>query len=162
MTKPRPKPKKLASGTTARAAAEWVGKSPDDWPPPPRVQLRILERQGGKCAITGRKFRVGDKKVMDHIKAQADGGANRESNVHWILEVDAHKPKTKAEAAVRKKVRAVAKAHAGIKPVQHKPLQGKDFPMGHQESKRDKNRIPMPSGPSALMRRGFVPATGKR
>ena len=59
--------KKLASGTTARAVKEWIGKSPDDWPPPPRVQLRILERQKGKCAITGHKFATGDKKQLDHI-----------------------------------------------------------------------------------------------
>jgi 5-methylcytosine-specific restriction enzyme A len=154
----KPAKRKIASGTTARAVAEWIGKTPDT-PVPARVQLRILERQGGKCAITGRKFRVGDKKRLDHIIPAADGGANRESNRQWILDEDAHKPKTKAEAAVRKKVRAKAKAHAGIKTPPARKLESRnDFPAGAKEAKRDKNRLPVPNLPSALARRGFKPA----
>jgi 5-methylcytosine-specific restriction endonuclease McrA len=140
--KTKPASTKLPSGTTARSVKEWVGKSPDDWPPPPRVQLRILERQRGKCAITGSKFVVGDKKQMDHKIPQADGGENRESNVHWILTVAAHHPKTKAEAAVRKKVRAKAKKHAGIKRVTKRPLESRN---NLQAASPDQKRLPTPS-----------------
>jgi 5-methylcytosine-specific restriction enzyme A len=122
--KARPASTKLASGTTARALPEWIGKTPDT-PVPDRVQLRILQRQHGKCALTGRKFRVGDKKRLDHILAVIDGGKNQESNLWWIIDAE-HKDKTKAEAAVRKKVRARAKKHAGIKRVAKQPLQNRN------------------------------------
>jgi hypothetical protein len=111
---------KLASGTTARSGFEWVGATPDT-PAPPRVQLRVLERQGGRCAITGHKFRPGDKKRLDHIKPVIDGGANSESNLQWLWD-EPHKEKTAKEAAVRKTARKRAKSHAGVKAPPKRPL----------------------------------------
>jgi 5-methylcytosine-specific restriction enzyme A len=153
ISKPKAKPstkRKLPSGTTARALPEWIGKSPDT-PVPDRVQLRILERQHGKCAITGHKFRVGDKKSLDHKIPAADGGENREGNRQWILTEKAHKPKTKAEAKVRKGVRKRAKTHAGIRPAPKQPLASRnDLP---QKTPPKVAKVPFPSHlPSQLER----------
>lgn len=116
--------KKLASGTTARALPEWKGKTPDTRPPS-NVQLRILARQGGKCAITGHKFRTGDKKRLDHVIPVIDGGKNWESNLQWLWD-DPHKDKTAKEAAARKKVRKRAKTHAGVKAPPKRPLESRN------------------------------------
>lgn len=45
----------------ARELDEWIGKS-DDTAIPLRVQLRIFERCGGVCHISGRKIRAGAAK----------------------------------------------------------------------------------------------------
>ena len=97
-----------------RSTDEWIGRTADTWPPPEAVQFRVLLRQNGKCAVTGHKFRPGDKKQLDHIIEMADGGENRESNLQWLLDAEAHKPKSAAAATERAKIRAKAKAHAGI------------------------------------------------
>jgi 5-methylcytosine-specific restriction endonuclease McrA len=97
----------LASGETARSGFEWIGATPDA-KVPPRVQLRILDRQAGKCAITGRKFRVGDPKRLDHIKPLADGGAHAEGNLQWIFDAQ-----HKAGGAARR--RKGAKARKGLR-----------------------------------------------
>lgn len=48
-----------------RKTSPWIGTT-DDAKIPLHVQLRILEKQGGRCAITGHKFKPGDKKHLDH------------------------------------------------------------------------------------------------
>jgi 5-methylcytosine-specific restriction endonuclease McrA len=95
-----------------RKIPAWVGTS-DDAKIPLQVQMRILLRQGGRCAITGWKFTPGDAKRLDHIKPLADGGLHGETNLQWILDIE-HKAKTKAEAEVRAWVRSVAAKHAGL------------------------------------------------
>jgi 5-methylcytosine-specific restriction enzyme A len=152
--------KKLASGTTARAVKEWIGKTPDA-KVPDHVQLRVFERQKGECALTGHKFRPGDKKRLDHVLAVADGGKNRESNLWWILDAP-HKTKTKAEAAVRKRVRKKAKAHAGIKAPPARPFQSRNDLATADKPKVKK--LPVPRTPTELERRyGIVqPTKGKR
>jgi 5-methylcytosine-specific restriction enzyme A len=142
---------KLPSGTTARSGFEWVGETPDT-PAPGRVRLRILERQGGRCALTGHKFRPGDKKRLDHLKPVIDGGLNRESNLQWILDVD-HKAKTKAEAKVRKSVRKRARSHAGIKAAPPRPLQSRnDLPTGKPKVKK----LPTPTHLPTQLERLYV------
>ena len=138
--------KVIKSGTTARSVKEWIGRDPDARVPL-RTQLRILERQGGKCALTGRRFRPGDKKRLDHIVALADGGENREANLQWIFD-ESHKEKTKAEAATRAKVQATQKAHAGIKAEPRRKIQSAPFPT----AKEPKDRIPQAHGLTPLMR----------
>jgi hypothetical protein len=143
--------------TSGRPVKEWVGKTPAS-PPPPSVGLRVWERQKGVCALTGRKIRPGDQKRLDHKVPLADGGENRESNLQWLL-VDAHKDKTKAEAAERKIVRRKAKAHHGLKPPPERPLQSRnDLPVSKHAGKRGP-RLPMPSSPTGLQRR--YPPKGK-
>jgi 5-methylcytosine-specific restriction endonuclease McrA len=95
-----------------RKIPPWVG-STDDAKIPLQVQLRVLVRQHGRCAITGHKFTPGDAKRLDHIKPLADGGLHGEENLQWIIDVE-HKLKTKAEAEVRARVRSVAARHAGL------------------------------------------------
>lgn len=144
------RPPKLPSGTTARAVAEWVGAHPDS-EPTETVKLRILARQAGKCALTGRKFLKGDAKRLDHIKPLRDGGENCESNLQWILS-DKHKEKTADEAAERKKVRAKQVADAGLKTESKRPLQSRnDLAKSDKEPKI--TRAPMDHMPSNLARR---------
>jgi 5-methylcytosine-specific restriction endonuclease McrA len=95
-----------------RKIPAWVGTT-DDAKIPLQVQMRILLRQGGRCAITGWKFAPGDPKSLDHIVPLADGGLHDERNLQWILDLE-HKAKTKAEAEVRAWVRGVAANHAGL------------------------------------------------
>ena len=95
-----------------RKIAPWVGKT-DDAKVPLQVQLRILVKQKGRCAITGHKFTPGDAKRLDHIIPLADGGLHGETNLQWIIDVE-HKLKTAAEAQERARVRSVAAKHAGL------------------------------------------------
>lgn len=104
---------KLASGTTARAVEEWMGKNPDT-PIPDRVVLRILERQGGKCAKTGVKLYAG-KFIKEHVKPLWLGGENRESNIALYAD-EVSKEKTRAEATVRAKVNRMKAKHLLPKP----------------------------------------------
>ena len=139
-----------------RSTDEWVGKSADSWPPPEAVQLRILLRQGGKCTITGHKFAPGDAKQLDHIVALADwtgaGHGNCESNLQWILDVLAHRPKTAAENSARAPVIQRAKSHAGIRSETKVkiPQRGK---APRSSAKLDSLRA---LGGSQLSRQGFV------
>jgi 5-methylcytosine-specific restriction enzyme A len=95
-----------------RKIPAWVGTT-DDAKVPLQVQLRILVKQGARCAITGHKFAPGDAKRLDHIVPLADGGLHGEKNLQWIIDVE-HKAKTKAEAEARAWVRSVAAKHAGL------------------------------------------------
>jgi hypothetical protein len=152
--------KKLASGTTARSSFEWIGATPDA-KVPNHVQLRIFDRQAGLCALTGHKFRPGDKRRLDHLKPLADGGAHSESNLRWILD-GPHKVKTKAEAAVRKKVRAKAKTHAGVKAPPARPLQSRnDLPTSDKPKVK---KLPLPTHlPTQLERLyGIREPTGRK
>lgn len=99
----------------SRSVPEWIGKT-DDSAVPQRVQLRIFERQDGKCALTGHKFRPGDKRELDHKIALVNGGENRESNLQWVL-ASAHAQKTRQDVAQKSKDRRVRAKHLGI----HKP-----------------------------------------
>ena len=99
-------------GGRMRKIPPWVGTT-DDAKIPLQVQLRILVKQHGRCAVTGHKFTPGDAKRLDHIKPLADGGLHGEANLQWILDIE-HKAKTKAEAEVRARVRSVAVKRAGL------------------------------------------------
>ena len=96
----------------SRKVEPWVGKT-DDAMPPPRVRLRIFEAFGGRCALTGQEIKPGDAWDLDHIKPLILGGANDESNLQPVLK-DAHKEKTKIDAAIKRKVMRVRKKHLGI------------------------------------------------
>ena len=152
---------KLASGTTARAIPEWKGKTPDA-KVPSTVQLRILERQKGRCALTDHKFRPGDQKRLDHKIPVIDGGKNWESNLQWLWDAP-HKEKTKAEAKVRKSVRKRAKTHAGVKAPPKRPLQSRND-LATAEPPKAKKLPPPTHLPTQLERRYGIkePAGRKR
>lgn len=111
----------------SRSVPEWVGKTSDERCPD-RVRLRIWRRDDGTCHRTGRKIMPGDEHALDHIIAIIDGGENREPNLAFIL-IDPHREKTAEEVARKAKIDAVAKRHAGIKPIgPDKPILGPPMP----------------------------------
>lgn len=96
-----------------RSVPEWIGKT-DDAKVPPRVRLRIFEREGGKCHLTGQLIRPGDAWDLDHKIPLILGGQHRESNLYPALQ-EPHRQKTKMEVATKSKIAAVRKKHLGIK-----------------------------------------------
>lgn len=97
----------------SRKTKEWIGRN-DDAPIPPRVRLRIFERENGICHISLRKIAAGERWQADHKIALINGGEHRESNLFPAL-IGPHKEKTRADVAEKKAVAARAKSHAGIK-----------------------------------------------
>jgi 5-methylcytosine-specific restriction endonuclease McrA len=111
---------------TGRKVPEWIGKTPDSRPPK-AVLDRLFLRQGGKCAISGRKIRPGATIFhADHIKPLKDGGENREGNLQLVL-ADAHREKTKAENTARAKERRLRLKHQGMWPKSPRPIQSRGF-----------------------------------
>lgn len=98
---------------TGRATEEWIGSSPDA-KIPPRVRLRVFERDNGKCHLTGRRIRAGEAWECDHIIALCNGGEHRESNLAPALS-EPHKIKTKADVREKSKIARLRKRHIGIK-----------------------------------------------
>jgi len=96
-----------------REIPEWIGKN-DDAPIPPRVRLRVFERMGGVCQLSGRKILAGERWQLDHIVALINGGAHRESNLAPVLD-DPHKVKTAQDMAQKSKNYRVRAKHNGIK-----------------------------------------------
>ena len=153
MTK-KPKIKKA----TGRSVVEWRGKTPDTWPPPEAVQLRVLRRRGGKCHITGKKIRPGDEKHLDHIVPLEMGGENRESNLAWALGPP-HREKTGKENTAKAKADRNAGRHVGtVKKAPRQPIKSAPFPevekpaRSDRAGKIDKSALP-PLGMSNLARR---------
>jgi 5-methylcytosine-specific restriction protein A len=97
----------------ARSTEEWKGKT-DDTPVPPRIRLRIFDRFGGTCHISGRKIRPGEAWNLDHVVSIINGGTNSESNLVPVL-VDPHKAKTREDVAEKSRVARKRKAHLGLK-----------------------------------------------
>lgn len=96
-----------------RKRPEWIGATPDA-AIPPRVKLRVFERHGGVCHISGRKIAAGERWECDHVVALANGGENRESNLAPAL-YKPHKAKTAADVAEKAKTARVRSKHLGIK-----------------------------------------------
>jgi 5-methylcytosine-specific restriction endonuclease McrA len=92
-----------------RKLPEWVGKTPDA-KVPDRVRLRIFEREGGACHLSGRKIKPGDMWDLDHKVALANGGEHRELNLFPALR-DKHRKKTAEDVAEKSKVAKKAKKH---------------------------------------------------
>lgn len=115
----------MTQAPTKRAVEEWVGSSPDA-AIPPRVKLRIWERCGGRCALTGRKLRPGDPYDFDHIKALANGGAHAEGNLQVVCRI-AHREKTKLDVAEKAKIERIRKKHLGLYPPSKAKIQSRGF-----------------------------------
>lgn len=99
----------------SRSTEEWIGKS-DDAKVPPRVRVRIFEREGGVCHLTGRKIDpVRDEWDLDHKLALILGGQHRESNLFPALR-EHHRKKTAVEMGVKSKIARVKKKHLLGKP----------------------------------------------
>ena len=105
----------------SRSVPEWIGKT-DDAKIPARVRLRVFERHGGICGLTGRKITVSDQWDCDHIVALINGGEHRESNLQPALRA-AHRKKTAEDVAIKAKDASVRKKHLGLH-VSNNPLPG--------------------------------------
>lgn len=103
-----------------RTVDEWIGRN-DDAMPPARVKARVIERQGGKCALTGREFRPGDSIHFDHVVPLFLAGENRESNLQAVI-AEAHRRKSAAELTVKAKIDRQRQKHLGVKA--KKPFPG--------------------------------------
>ena len=98
----------------ARKVEEWIGKTPDA-KVPPRVRLRIFEREKGVCHLSGRKITPADHWDLDHKIALINGGEHRESNLAPALRA-AHRAKTAEDVALKSKVARIKAKHLGVYP----------------------------------------------
>lgn len=93
-----------------RTVEEWLGKT-DDQRAPPRVRLRIFERDN-RCHLCGCEIQVGQKWDMDHVVALINGGENREANLRPAHR-DCHKKKTALDVAEKAKNARIRLKHVG-------------------------------------------------
>lgn len=96
-----------------RSVPLWVGKT-DDEAVPPRVRLRIFEKHGGRCHLSGRKIMPGEPWDLDHIKALWKGGTHSEDNLAPALR-DKHREKSAAEQTEQAKADRTRAKHLGIR-----------------------------------------------
>lgn len=117
----------------ARELPEWIGKT-DDTPVPPRVKLRVFERYGGRCYLTGRKIMPGDAWEAEHVLAIINGGENRESNLKPALK-EPHKVKTRNDLAIKSKTARMKAKHLGVwpKPQGNSRMQSRPFPKSRSD-----------------------------
>jgi 5-methylcytosine-specific restriction protein A len=109
-----------------RELPEWVGKSPDTLVPP-RIRLRIFQRQGGFCPVCDRPLRPGAWD-LDHKRALINGGAHAESNLQAVCRVPCHSDKSKTDVAEKSRVYERQLSHAGIKRSKRPIPGGKNTP----------------------------------
>jgi 5-methylcytosine-specific restriction enzyme A len=96
-----------------RAVNEWVADH-DDQAIPPRVQLRVWERDGGVCQC-GCGIKINGKPwQLDHRVALINGGSHRESNLQVMLTAH-HADKTRADVREKSTVRRKRAKHIGIR-----------------------------------------------
>lgn len=101
-----------------REVDEWIGKN-DDQKVPDKVKIRIWDRYGGRCYLSGRRILAGERWELEHIIALCNGGEHRESNLAPAL-ADRHKDKTRLDLAIKKKITKVRKRHLGLGKSRHK------------------------------------------
>jgi 5-methylcytosine-specific restriction protein A len=110
----------------ARSVAEWIGAKPDT-PIPPRVRLRVFERDNGRCQCGCRSvIRPGMKWETDHTIALVNGGENRESNLRTLLAAH-HREKTRVDVREKSVIRRKRAKSLGIKPNTGKKIQSRGF-----------------------------------
>lgn len=96
-----------------RSVSEWIGKT-DDQKVPDRVRMRVFDREGGICHLTGQKIDpVRDEWDLDHKVALILGGEHREANL-FPAKREPHRRKTAVEMKVKSKIARTRKKHLGI------------------------------------------------
>ena len=110
---------------SGRAVPEWIGASPDA-KVPPRVRARVFLAHEGKCHLSGRIIRPGDRWELDHVRALINGGEHRESNLAPAL-VAAHRAKTADDVKVKAKVARMRAKHLGVWPRSKAKIQSRGF-----------------------------------
>jgi 5-methylcytosine-specific restriction protein A len=109
----------------SRSVPEWVADN-DDQAIPPRVKVRIFERCGGRCALTGVKLGPGTPFDYDHITPLILGGQHRESNLQTVAR-EAHRAKTADDVKLKAKVARVRAKHLGVYPKSKTPIRSRGF-----------------------------------
>lgn len=97
----------------SRSTDEWIGKT-DDAKIPPRVRLRVFERHGGICHISGRRIQAGEAWECDHIIALINGGEHRERNLAPALTAP-HRSKTREDVAEKARTARKRQKYLGIR-----------------------------------------------
>ncbi|MFN6253750.1 MAG: HNH endonuclease [Acetobacteraceae bacterium] len=110
---------------TGRSVPEWIGRSPDA-KPPTSVRVRVFERHGGRCHLTGQKIGTGDRWELDHVKPLALGGENREQNLAPALYAP-HREKAAAEKTDVSKADRIRLKHTGGWPRSKRPIRSRGF-----------------------------------
>ena len=105
-----------------RSVPEWRGKTDDD-AIPPRVRLRIFERCGGICHVSGRTIRSGQQWDVEHIVALCNGGKHSEYNMAPVLR-ELHREKTRKDVEIKSMNYRKRTYHLGIKRKTSKPIMG--------------------------------------
>lgn len=134
----------------ARKVSEWTGKT-DDAKVPPRVRVRIFQREKGICHLSDRKIAPGEPWDLDHKVALINGGRHAESNLFPALR-DKHKEKTKADVAEKSRVADRAKSNIGAKAAPSKPIQSPGFRPTEKTLKREARPKYEPRIPRQLYR----------
>lgn len=106
----------------SRTVSEWIADH-DDQAIPPRVKVRIFERDGGRCRACTVVIRGKVSPQYDHVIALANGGEHRETNLQLLCE-PCHAGKTKADVAEKSRVYRKKAAHLGIKLRNGPPMPG--------------------------------------
>lgn len=121
-----------------RPVAEWIGKTPQA-KCPPRVRLRIFDREHGICHICKLPIKAGKEKWEgDHVPALINGGENRESKI-FPAHVHCHKGKTAQDVAEKAKTDAMRMKDIGIKREKAKISNRNDL-----RTKERKERVSLP------------------
>lgn len=139
----------------SRAVPEWIGRAPDT-KVPDRVRVRIFDREGGRCWISGRKIMPGDAWDLDHKVALINGGEHRESNLFPALR-DKHRAKTAEDVAEKAKTYAVRARH--VLPTQPSRMQSAGFPKAPSQKRATSSLKPKFDG-DILAVRQFARAHG--
>lgn len=116
---------RLLAEPSGRSVPEWVASSPDA-AIPARVRLRVFERYGGVCQLTGRKIRPGDAWDLDHRIALALGGQHREGNL-WPVLSEAHREKTRDDVKAKAKIARIRAKHLGVFPKSKTKIKSRGF-----------------------------------
>ena len=119
----------------SRSVPEWIAKS-DDAKVPPRVRLRIFERECGMCHLSGRKIMPGEPWDLDHKVALINGGRHCESNLFPALR-DKHRIKTAADVAEKAAINKTRAAYVGADDPNRPKMQGRQFPKKERQPKID-------------------------
>lgn len=101
----------------SRSVAEWKGATHDS-AIPPRVRLRVWEREKGRCGQCTRVIRAGEPWTLEHVVALINGGANAESNL-GVTCSNCLPKKNAADVAEKAYTARVKAKHLGIKKAKH-------------------------------------------
>lgn len=105
-----------------RSTPEWIGKT-DDAAVPPRVRLRVLEKNNRCCKGCGQSLH-GRPWTCDHIIALVNGGENRETNLQPLGTRCCNPAKNRSDVAEKSKSYDKRLANAGIKRAKGRPIMG--------------------------------------